>query len=64
MKILCPNCATVFECPANLHVGGKDIAVGNITVAEDGTAFRQVSPDEERHIDMRIRCSKCSIHQR
>ena len=63
MKILCPNCARVFEAPQSVKVSGKDIPVGAIVIAEDGTAFRACSADEERHIDMRIRCGDCAIHQ-
>jgi len=64
MKILCPNCARVFEAPQSVQVRGKAIPVGAIVIADDGTAFRQCGADEERHIDMRIRCDDCSVHQR
>lgn len=72
MLVRCPNCADLFEAPEKVKVphtekgvaGWKTVPTAPLTFAEDGTAFRHVSPDEERHVDMRLRCPKCSIHQR
>ncbi len=69
MLVRCPNCAGLFDAPETVRVpdangGFKTVPTAPLTYAEDGTAFRHVSPDEERHVDMRLRCPTCFIHQR
>lgn len=72
MLVRCPNCAKLIEAPETVLVPSgagapddlEEVSVGRLQFQDDGTAYREPRPGEERHVDQRIRCPDCAIHQR